>query len=175
MFDRNFNFTRRNHMRICDRRSGLHDHLHGVARKESEKLRKENDEKAGGNEMNAEPFVVDLDLLEDCVRIYGKRSQVDMAIEEMSELTKALLKERRIPDGKACADHIAEEMADVTIMLMQLQMIFDNSEEIQEQITYKLERQRKRLKCLVDSEFSGKEPNPQALPESMYQEAVDNK
>lgn len=106
--------------------------------------------------MNAEPFVVDLDLLEDCVRIYGKRSQVDMAIEEMSELTKALLKERRIPDGKAYADHIAEEMADVTIMLMQLQMIFDNSEKIQKQITFKLERQRKRLKHLVDSEFSEK-------------------
>ena len=145
MFDRNFNFTHRNHVRIYNRRGILHDHLHGVARKEAEKLRKENDENDGGFKMNAEPFVVDLDLLEDCVRIYGKRSQVDMAIEEMSELTKALLKERRIPDGKAYADHIAEEMADVTIMLMQLQMIFDNSEKIQEQITYKLERQRKRL------------------------------
>lgn len=123
--------------------------------------------------MNTESFDIDFVLLEECIRIYGKRSQVDMAIEEMSELTKALLKERRIPDKYLTADHIAEEMADVIIMLEQLMMIFDNVEKIQEQITYKLERQRKRLKLLVDSEFSEKEPNPTTLPESMYQEAVD--
>ena len=127
--------------------------------------------------MSSEVFDIDMKLINDCVRIYGKSSQVDMAIEEMSELTKALLKERRVDtdNEKKAADHIAEEMADVLIMLEQLMIIFDNSEEIQKQIYYKLERQGKRLKRLVDSEFSEKEPNPTALPESMYQEAVDNK
>lgn len=127
--------------------------------------------------MSSDAFDVDMKLINECVNIYGKRSQVDMAIEEMSELTKALLKERRVDtdNERKAADHIAEEMADVIIMLEQLMIIFDNVEEIQEQINYKLERQRKRLKRLVDSEFSVKEPNPQALPESMYQEAVDNK
>ena len=120
--------------------------------------------------MSSDAFDVDMKLINECVRIYGKSSQVDMAIEEMSELTKALLKERRVDtdNEKKAADHIAEEMADVIIMLEQLMIIFDNVEEIQEQITYKLERQRKRLKRLVDSEFSVKEPNPQSLPESMY-------
>lgn len=123
--------------------------------------------------MNTEPFDIDFVLLEECIRIYGKRSQVDMAIEEMSELTKALLKERRIPDEYLSTEHIAEEMADVIIMLEQLMLIFDNVAEIQRQIFLKLERQRKRIKLLVDSEFSEKVPNPTALPESMYQEAVD--
>ena len=124
--------------------------------------------------MNGDPFIIDYDLLESCIRIYGKRSQIDMAIEEMSELTKALLKERRITDEYETSDRIAEEMADVIIMLEQLMMIFDNSEEIQKQINFKLERQGRRIKQLVDSEFSVKEPNPATLPERDADRAVDN-
>ena len=126
--------------------------------------------------MSSEAFDIDMKLINECVRIYGKYSQVDMAIEEMSELTKALLKERRgdTDNEKKAADHIAEEIADVIIMLEQLMIIFDNTEEIQKQIYYKLERQGNRLKQLVDSEFSVKEPNPQPLPESHVDRAVDN-
>lgn len=51
---------------------------------------------------------------------------MDMAIEEMSELTKALLKERRneAVHRDALIDNILEEIADVTIMLNQLHAIF---------------------------------------------------
>lgn len=64
-----------------------------------------------------------------------------MAIEEMSELTKALLKYRRDP-GPARKNDILEEMADVSIMLNQLALIFG---DYNEQEIYKLERLERRL------------------------------
>lgn len=111
-----------------------------------------------------EPFKMSKPLLMECIETYGERAQTDMAIEEMSELTKALLKERRIellPKEERmrheiyerAVEDITEEMADVIIMLSQLTLIFENREAIQEQITYKQERQRERLKYLKDSEF----------------------
>lgn len=75
-----------------------------------------------------------------------------MAIEEMSELTKALLKERRAlhrddPEAwKQANMNIADEMADVIIMLTQLTMIFENRADVQEIINRKLVRQEQRLK-----------------------------
>ncbi|MBR1391065.1 MAG: hypothetical protein IJ567_06445 [Lachnospiraceae bacterium] len=45
------------------------------------------------------------EILEEAVRVYGKEPQIDMAIEEMSELTKALLKSRRAeakPEAYEC-------------------------------------------------------------------------
>lgn len=52
---------------------------------------------------------------------YGERNQIDMAIEEMSELTQALSKYKR---GKE--HNVEEEIADVQIMLDQLKLIFNN-------------------------------------------------
>lgn len=48
---------------------------------------------------------------------YGIDSQAIIAIEEMAELQKELCKMLR---GKADLDHIAEEIADVEIMLAQM-------------------------------------------------------
>jgi len=48
---------------------------------------------------------------------WGKEAQVMMAIEEMAELTKELVKDFR---GKASTDHICQEIADAYIMLNQL-------------------------------------------------------
>ncbi|MCQ2439424.1 MAG: DUF2829 domain-containing protein [Oscillospiraceae bacterium] len=79
-------------------------------------------------EMNAGREVT---ILESAVEVFGHQAQMDMAIEEMSELTKALLKYRRGNDfsEKALAN-IREEMADVSIMLNQLELIFgDYTEE----------------------------------------------
>ena len=49
-----------------------------------------------------------------------------MMIEESAELTKALLNERRGRDN-----NIAEEMADVWIMLEQMAVIFQNAGEVE--------------------------------------------
>ena len=67
------------------------------------------------------------DTYRAAVETYGKTSQLVMAMEEMSELTKELSKNMRghnnIPD-------ISEEMADVEIMLEQLKVIFGNRAEV---------------------------------------------
>jgi|GEM_PF-1790086 len=64
------------------------------------------------------------------VQKFGMNKQVDMAIEEMSELTKALLKYRRASDCATTVksgDNIREEMEDVRIMLAQLDCIYGRS------------------------------------------------
>lgn len=91
-------------------------------------------------------------IIHQCIEIYGKQPQVNVAIEEMSELTKALLKERRAlhrddPDAwKQATMNIADEMADVIIMLTQLTIIFENRDDVQVIINRKLARQEERLK-----------------------------
>lgn len=91
------------------------------------------------------------DIARNAVRKWGKAAQVDMAIEEMSELTKALLKDRRAGmnpeawDYEKVRENIAEEMADVSIMLLQLEIIFQNSDETRRIRNEKMSRLYKRL------------------------------
>lgn len=104
------------------------------------------------NQTNQPLPIAQSETLQQCIDTYGKQPQVDMAIEEMSELTKALLKERRAinsqgPEAQEQATmNIADEMADVIIMLTQLTMIFENRADVQEIINRKLLRQAARLK-----------------------------
>lgn len=85
-------------------------------------------------------------LLTKAIRTYGEPAQIDMAIEEMAELTKALCKIKRAQAGcevTAAIGNVVEEMADVQIMLDQLRIIFHRStEEVEEA---KLERLAGRL------------------------------
>lgn len=86
------------------------------------------------------------DVLAIAVETWGKDAQIDIAVEELSELIKALLKERRaVKTGcdahiEAARKNVAEEMADVYIMLSQLGLIFHNRGEVQKQIDYKANR-----------------------------------
>jgi hypothetical protein len=91
-------------------------------------------------------------ILRTAVKTYGYRAQEDMLIEEMSELTKAILKLRRFYDSpnydevekhaKLC-DSIVEEIADVQIMLDQMKLIFNITPTY---LSAKVERLDKRLK-----------------------------
>ena len=90
------------------------------------------------------------EVLQKCVNTYGAEAQVDMAVEEMSELTKALLKHRRkeaqgSKDLEAARENILEEVADVIIMLTQLIMIYGGRDLVKETIENKVDRQIKRL------------------------------
>ena len=71
--------------------------------------------------------VNEMKILINAVNTFGARNQEDVAIEEMSELIKALIKHRRYntPETK---ENILEEIADVVIMICQLTVIhgFDN-------------------------------------------------
>ena len=79
----------------------------------------------------------------EAIETYGKDSQCKVAIEEMSELTKEICKNFR---GRPNIDNIAEEIADVSIMLMQLELIFDCTDKVIEWRDYKLRRLKERLK-----------------------------
>ena len=67
------------------------------------------------------------EVLNEAVKTFGKEKQVDMMIEEMSELTKALLDERR---GRGMKINISEEIADVQIMIEQMKIIFENADVV---------------------------------------------
>ncbi len=85
-----------------------------------------------------------LKVLEKAITRYGKEAQLDMCVEEMSELTKEICKYKRRNENQA---EIIEEMADVYIMLEQMKMIFGISEQqINEQIDFKVARLEGRLK-----------------------------
>lgn len=87
--------------------------------------------------------------LEKFIAFYGKDSRIDIAIEEMSELTKALCKERRYRANlnayNAVYENMTDEMADVYIMLEQLMMVFGNENEVLNHVSQKIERQKKRM------------------------------
>ena len=85
-------------------------------------------------------------LLEHAIRFYGEPAQMDMAVEEMAELTKAICKVKRAScaaEAAAALENAVEEMADVQIMLDQLRIIFHRSTEEAEEA--KLERLKNRL------------------------------
>ena len=65
-------------------------------------------------------------ILEGAIQKFGIRPQVIMAIEELSELQKELTKWLR---GKGKHENMMEEMADVSIMLNQLELIFGDPTE----------------------------------------------
>ena len=80
---------------------------------------------------------------------YGTQMQGDMCIEEMSELTKAILKYRRAEnknknEAEYLEDDIIEEIADVQIMLDQMRIIFGDTQSQEE---YKLNRLWARMEA----------------------------
>lgn len=94
-------------------------------------------------------------LLDRAITAYGAPAQMDMAVEEMAELTKALCKVKRVSctaEAKAVLENVVEEMADVQIMLDQLRIIFGRSTA--EAVEYKLERLKKRLDTATAAEAS---------------------
>ena len=88
------------------------------------------------------------ELYKTAVDYWGVPAQVDMCIEEMSELTKAICKWKRTLDMTKEPDavrHIAEEVADVEIMLEQMKMIFSIDEQVNIEKDFKLIRLKERL------------------------------
>lgn len=82
------------------------------------------------------------EILQRAIDKYGKQMQMVVAMEEMAELTKELSKALR---GKPNTTSIAEEIADVEIMLEQIKIIFDCEEYVHDMEDYKLKRLSRRL------------------------------
>lgn len=105
----------------------------------------------------------ELKILQEAIDHYGEESQLDMAIEEMSELTKAICKYKRLKgkmtlnpvtgekikndyyDFFVCLDNAYEEIADVYIMLEQLMMMFDCEQRVSAIASEKIRRLKGRM------------------------------
>lgn len=82
-------------------------------------------------------------ILNKAIEKYGEDLQLDVAIEEMAELTKEIVKHKR---GKGDINRTAEELADVYIMLKQLIIIFDiPHDSINKMVDKKIERLERNL------------------------------
>lgn len=94
------------------------------------------------------------DIMLRAIHRYGETAQIDMAVEEMAELAKALCKVKRATPGAATTAAIAnviEEIADVQIMLDQLRLIFARStDEVEED---KLRRLLARINSWKESKL----------------------
>lgn len=110
-------------------------------------------------EKNVLPATMRQEILQQAVDTYGIEAQIDMAIEEMSELSKALLKHRRAEKHpgdqgrEQMIQGIYEEVADVIIMLTQLLLIHGGKKTVQKYIDSKVSRLAERMQ----NEATGKE------------------
>lgn len=94
-------------------------------------------------------------ILEKAVNTFGTDSQIDKTIEEMAELTKALLKLRFFYRNKSASNKkdvllcdVAEEIADVKIMIEQLEIIFGRYISL---IDNFYDAKIKRLECYIEN------------------------
>ena len=81
-------------------------------------------------------------VYETAMKKWGDGAQMLVAIEEMAELQKELCKEFR---GDTSVQNIADEIADVTIMLEQLRLMFDCNEIVCSRMDYKIQRLKERI------------------------------
>jgi len=92
-------------------------------------------------------------LYEDCLEKWGFDCQVDKCIAVLAELTMTLLRARLYRRSEARKLDICIEIADVTIMLEQMTLLYDAKELIPQIIEGKL----MRLKRYVESGVRGNE------------------
>lgn len=91
------------------------------------------------------------EIIEKAIKQYGSHNQMLKCIEECNELSRAIsriLIELSSGEGatsKESLDNLYEELADVEITLAQVIKMFDCSDEVQIQITRKLQRLKERL------------------------------
>ena len=87
-------------------------------------------------------------IMRQAIETYGVQAQCDVAIEEMAELTKAIVKLRRVEDDyektQVALDNLLEEIADVDIMIDQMKIMW-GPKQVEEYRRKKLERLERRL------------------------------
>ena len=83
------------------------------------------------------------DLYQLVMDRWGSDAQLTVVLEELSELMKEVCKMKR---DMGNLDHLAEEVADVEIMLEQLRYIFDIDDDVDAWKKSKLKRLANRLK-----------------------------
>ena len=85
-------------------------------------------------------------ICEDAIQIFGVQHQLIKAGEELAELGQQVLK---AANGDVDKGHIAEEIADVEIMLEQIKIIFDRRVSVEAQVDSKLDRLQRKINKIV--------------------------
>lgn len=89
-------------------------------------------------------------VFERALEHYGPELQTSVLVEEMAELQKEICKYWR---GHANYDHVAEEIADVSIMLDQMKLLFQCGGAVQ---AWRLEKVRRLADRIAAEEGNGK-------------------
>ena len=84
-------------------------------------------------------------ILQKSIDTYGEKAIIDLFFEESAELTKALLKARRYGTNPKRISDIVDEIADVTICLEYLKMIYKCDKAVDDRIDYKIDRTAQRI------------------------------
>ena len=96
--------------------------------------------------MEKESGFIDELILDEAIEKWGINAQCEMIIEECIELALALQKLKRMRgDYKEKYNAVIDEIADVKIMIVQAQKIF-NSDAINKRVDFKMNRLTERLK-----------------------------
>ncbi len=87
-------------------------------------------------------------VLREAIETFGKVHQIGKLFEEIAELEEAIIKNHF---GRDSAEHIAEEIADVEIMLYQAKLIYGNERMANDYVEKKIARlsetiERERVK-----------------------------
>ena len=82
------------------------------------------------------------DIFRSAIETYGAVMQITVAFEEMSELQKELCKHLR---GSGSKENIAEEIADVEIMIEQMKMLFNCEAAVLQVREKKVKRLKERM------------------------------
>lgn len=82
-------------------------------------------------------------VLKEALDTYGIDKQLDIAIEEMAELTKAIIKHRRYA-SRETYENLCEETADVAIMIEQI-FLSTKCFDVSKYVVAKIDRLKQRL------------------------------
>ena len=81
-------------------------------------------------------------VYEKALAKFGCKMQATVAIEEMSEVIKEITKALR---GELNREHLAEEIADATIMLEQLRQMFNINDSVNSWMDYKVAALKRKV------------------------------
>lgn len=94
--------------------------------------------------MNKIGYVERCAVYSDALDVFGGDTQLIVAVEELSECQKEICKVLR---GDGDLEHLAEEVADATIVLEQVRIMFDINDATCRHMDAKIERLKKRIEA----------------------------
>lgn len=104
------------------------------------------------------PYVRRPEIMIAAEKAFGIDTQMDRAIEEMSELIQSLLKLKRYAKNSSgeklqkLKEHVNEEIGDVLLTITHMIMMYGDKDKIQKSMDYKMSRLNKQIKEKTNKE-----------------------